>query len=96
MVDEMPSHQIRLDTIRPILASLEEASNAFIGDPATKASGLLFRFRAGVTLLGLELAYEVFSVLENLNKSFPRTDIVVCGMLEVVRSSCRHTLAARP
>lgn len=54
------------------------------GDVATKAAGLLDRFREGTTILGLKMCLKVFGLLEELNRSCQYASGTVSGMLEAV------------
>jgi len=55
------------------------------GEAATKATGLLDRFRKGVTVLGLKIAVFMFGQLEELNRSLQSTSITVNGMQEAAK-----------
>lgn len=57
-----------LDQYEAVLNSLEEGASG-TGEVATKAAGLLDRFRKGVTVLGLKIADVIFGPLEELNRS---------------------------
>ncbi len=54
-------------------------------DTATKASGLLDRFKQGTTILGLQICLKVYGPLEQLNKSCQYASGTVSGMLEAVK-----------
>jgi len=67
-----------------VLCSLEESVSQ-TGEVATKAAGLLNRFKKGVTVLGLKIAVLIFGPLEELNRSLQSTFITVSGMLEAAK-----------
>jgi len=73
-----------LNQYEAVLCSLEETSSGN-GEVATKAGGLLDRFRKGVAVLGLRVALQIFGPLEELNRLLQSTSITVSGMLEAAK-----------
>lgn len=67
-----------------VLASLTEMSQSMSGESATKANGLLERFEQGSTYLGLLVALNVFSVLDQFNAAMQARSATIGGMLEAV------------
>jgi hypothetical protein len=63
---------------------LEEAKEELSGDTAAQASGLLIRFQAGTTFLGLQMSLTILAPLENLNKALQSSKSTVTGALEAV------------
>jgi hypothetical protein len=73
--------QTVLDQYEAVLCSLEEMSGSSKTDTATKAAGLLVRFQQGSTVCGLQMASQLFGLLEQLNRSLQSTSITMSGMI---------------
>jgi hAT family C-terminal dimerisation region len=50
------------------------------GEAASKAGGLVGRFRDGITILGISVCLEVFDPLEQLNRCLQSTSVTMSGM----------------
>lgn len=79
-----PALQSVIDQYEAVLESLSDMSQSSNGEIATKASGLLDRFQEGQTLLLLNMALAVFSILEQLNRSLQSKSVTVSGMIEAI------------
>ena len=64
-----------------VLTSLNEMGMTMHGAIATRAAGLHDYFQKGTTLLALRIAIIVFSMLEELNRSFQCKSGTLSGML---------------
>ncbi len=71
-----------LNQYEAVLDSLEEMSTTGNGESASKAAGLLNRFRDGVTLLGMVVSLKIFGPLEELNRSLQGRSETISGMIE--------------
>ena len=83
-----------LDQYPAILQSLDEMARG-VTDTATKANGLLDRFRKGKVYLGLKMAVKLVAILEQLNSALQAKSANVSGMLEAVKIASTHVSAQR-
>ena len=81
-----PALQSVIDQYEAVLESLYDMSQSSSGEIATKASGMLDRFQEGQTLLLLNMALKVFSILEQLNRSLQSKSVTVSGMIESINA----------
>jgi hypothetical protein len=69
-----------------VLASLESHSTEVTDEAAAKARGLLNQFQQGTTALGLKVSVQIFSRLEQLNKSLQSASATISGMIAAAES----------
>jgi len=74
-----------LDQYESVLESLSDMSQGGNGDVATKANGLLYQFQKCHTMLLLNMALKVFSLLEQLNRCLQAKTATISGMVDAVR-----------
>ncbi|XP_063741277.1 zinc finger MYM-type protein 1-like [Eleginops maclovinus] len=79
-----PAIRSVLNQYHSVLAATEEMAQSSMMDVAAKASGLHEKFLRGNTLLGLLLAEDVMSMLEELNISLQQRRQTTSGMLAAV------------
>jgi hypothetical protein len=70
-----------------VLKSLNVSIKSLHPNTAAKANGLLDRFEDGATLLLLQIALIVCSLLENLNKSLQAESATLNGMLQAAETT---------
>ena len=87
-----PAIESVLSQYRAVLDSLEEAKAE---RNESRAIILLDRCEKGTTLLGLQIGFNIFGHLEQLNKSLQSTKATVSGMLEAVNIVIRQLNAMR-
>jgi hypothetical protein len=79
-----PALQAVINQYTVVLESLADLSQSTNGDVATKANGLLDKFQQGHTLLLLNMALAVFSLLEQLNRGLQAKCGTISGMIDAV------------
>jgi hypothetical protein len=72
---------------KAVVKSLREFSKSANPETAAKANGLLDRFEDGATLLMLQIALNVCSPLENLNKALQSESATLNGMLQAAETT---------
>ena len=73
-----------IDQYEAVIESLSDTSQSSNGEIAAKANGLLDKFQQGQTLLLLNMALIIFSILEHLNRSLQSKSITVSGMIKAI------------
>ncbi len=84
-----PAIRSVLTQYKSVLTATEEMSKSTIMEISAKASGLHDRFLRGNTILGIVLAEDVLSVLEELNISLQQRSQTTSGMLAAVEHLTR-------
>ena len=79
-----PALQSVIDQYEAVIESLSDTSQSSNGDIAAKANGLLDKFQQGQTLLLLNTALIILSILEHLNRSLQSKSITVSGMIKAI------------
>lgn len=74
-----------LENFSDVLISLEEATNEFGTNIASRANGILTCLSTGQCVLGLHVIVPILQLLEGLNRSFQSTTANLGGMLHSVR-----------
>lgn len=73
-----------LNQYEAVLDSLLHLSTSSVGDTGTKASGLYHHFNEEKMCLLLQIALNVFEILEQLNRSLQARSATISGMIEAV------------
>ena len=92
---------VRVRAIQDILSQYEaildclEATASSHSHVSARAMGLRTQLDCGNTLLGLKIAYQVFGVIEQFNRSLQSTSQSVAGMLAAVSETIDNLVALR-